>query len=32
MEGPLTLDECKNVLEIFQENKSPGENRSTVEF
>jgi len=32
MEGPLTLDECKNVLEIFQENKSPSENGFTMEF
>ena len=32
LEGPLTLDECKNVLEIFQENKSPGEDGFTVEF
>ena len=32
MEGPLTLDECKNVLETFQENKSPGEDGFTVEF
>ena len=25
IEGPLTLEECKTVLESFQENKSPGE-------
>ena len=32
IEGPLTLDECKSVLELFQENKSPGEDGFTVEF
>ena len=32
IEGPLTLDECKHVLELFQENKSPGEDGFTVEF
>ena len=32
IEGPLTLDECKRVLELFQENKSPGEDGFTVEF
>ena len=30
IEGPLTLDECKSVLELFQENKPPGENGFTV--
>ncbi len=32
IEGPLTLEECKTVLESFQENKSPGEGGFTVEF
>jgi len=32
IEGPLTLDECKQVLELFQENKSPGEDGFTAEF
>ncbi|KAL9964737.1 hypothetical protein ACROYT_G028417 [Oculina patagonica] len=32
LEGPLTLDECKTVLESFQENKSPGEDGFTIEF
>ena len=32
IEGPLTLEECKRVLELFQENKSPGEDGFTVEF
>ena len=32
LEGPLTLNECKRVLELFQENKSPGEDGITVEF
>ena len=32
IEGPLTLDECKRVLELFQENKSPGEDGFTVNF
>ena len=32
IEGPLTLEECKTVLESFQENKSPGEDGFTVEF
>ena len=30
IEGPLTLDECKSVLELFQENKPPGEDGFTV--
>ena len=30
IEGPLTLNECKRVLESFQENKSPGEDGFTV--
>ena len=32
IKGPLTLDECKSVLELFQENKSPGEDGFTVEY
>ena len=28
----MTLDECKRVLELFQENKSPGEDGFTAEF
>lgn len=30
IEGPLTLEECKRVLELFQENKSLGEDGVTV--
>ena len=32
IEGPLTRDECKSVIELFQENKSPGEDGFSVEF
>ena len=32
MEGPLSYEECKNVLESFQNDKSPGEDGFTVEF
>ena len=32
IEGPLTLEECKTVLESLQANKSPGEDGFTVEF
>ena len=32
MEGPLTYEECKKVLETFQNDKSPGEHGFTVEF
>ena len=32
MEGPITLQECKIVLDTFQTNKSPGEDGFTVEF
>ena len=32
MEGPLTYEECKKVLETFQNDKSPGEDGFTVEF
>ena len=32
LEGPLTFDECKKVLETFQNDKAPGEDRFTAEF
>ena len=32
LEGPLNYEECKNVLESFQNDKSPGEDGFTVEF
>ena len=32
MEGLLTCEECKKVLETFQKDKSPGEDGFTVEF
>ena len=32
LEGPLCYEECKNVLESFQNDKSPGEDGFTVEF
>ena len=32
LEGPLTYDECKKVLETFQEDKAPGEDGFTAEF
>ena len=32
LEGPLKFDECKNVLETFQNDKSPGEDGFTAEF
>ena len=32
MEGRLTYEECKKVLETFQNDKSPGEDGFTVEF
>ena len=32
LEGPLGYEECKNVLESFQNDKSPGEDGFTVEF
>ncbi|KAL9974209.1 hypothetical protein ACROYT_G011222 [Oculina patagonica] len=32
LEGPLSYEECKNVLESFQNDKSPGEDGFTVEF
>ena len=32
LEGPLTFDECKKVLETFQNDKAPGEDGFTAEF
>ena len=32
LEGLLTYDECKQVLETLQNDKSPGEDGFTVEF
>ena len=32
MEGLLTYEECKKVLETFQKDKSPGEDGFTIEF
>ena len=32
IEGPITLMECKTVLDIFQANKTSGEDGFTVEF
>ena len=32
LEGFLTYDQCKQVLETFQNDKSPGEDGFTVEF
>lgn len=32
MEGLLTYEECKKVLETFQNDKSPGEDGFTIEF
>jgi len=32
LEGSLSYKECKNVLESFQNDKSPGEDGFTVEF
>ena len=32
LEGPLNYEECKNVLESFQNDKSPGEDGLAVEF
>ena len=32
LEGLLTYDECKQILETFQNDKSPGEDGFTVEF
>ena len=32
LEGPLTYEECKKVLDSFKNDKSPGEDGFTVEF
>ena len=32
VEGPLTYDECKKVIETFQADKAPGEDGFTAEF
>ena len=32
LEGPLTYEECKKVLETFQADKAPGEDGFTAEF
>lgn len=32
LEGPLTYEECKKILETFQNDKAPGEDGFTVEF
>ena len=32
LEGPLTYDECKKVIETFQADKAPGEDGFTAEF
>ena len=32
LEGLFTLEECKKVLETFEDNESPGEDRFTAEF
>jgi len=32
VEGPITRQECKLALDIFQANKTPGEDGFTVEF
>ena len=32
LERPLTYDECKKILETFQNDKAPGEDGFTVEF
>ena len=32
MEGPLSLEECKKVLDTFESDKTPGEDGFTVEF
>ena len=32
MEGIFTLEECKKILESFEDNKSPGEDGFTAEF
>ena len=32
LEGRLTYDECKKILETFQNDEASGEDRFTVEF
>ena len=32
MEGPLSLEECRKVLDTFKSDKTPGEDGFTVEF
>jgi len=32
LEGPLTCEECKKILETFQNDKAPGEDAFTIEF
>ena len=32
LQGLFTVKECKNVLETFEDNKSPGEDGFTAEF
>ena len=32
LEGPQSYEECKNVLESFQNDKLPGEDKFTMEF
>ena len=32
LEGPLTYQECKKLLETFQNDKAPGEDGPTAEF
>ena len=32
MEGPLSVEECKNVLDTLEGDKTPGEDGFTVEF
>ena len=32
LEGLFTLEECKEVLETFEDNKSPGEDGFTAQF
>ena len=32
LEGPLTYEECKKILETFQNDKAPGKDGFTVEF
>ena len=32
MEGPLSLEECRKVLDTVESDKTPGEDGFTVEF